>query len=347
MRRSSLLAAVASAAILLAPAIPAQGSLVSETGTTIVTPDAQPANLTTPGVNAFGVNHDGVGDFIINGTARCTASLLQTDVGNFAITAAHCITDGSGTNTFSSGTLTFETTGGNEVINVTNAVAHPSYNGVTSDGYDVAILTLGSAPSGLVPRYNLVSSESDLLNASSATLIGYGRSGEGATGDLLNSGTKRAGVNIFETDGFEAIGDTNTDTIALGDFDNGTAANDAFGFFGAALGEGSADLGLGADEVGTASGDSGGPAFIDNGSEWVIGGVASFGRRLEFGDSSSSDVDGTLNSTFGEFVGHANVGQAEMLTFIQNQTSVIPVPAALPAGLALLVGLGLRRRRNV
>jgi len=87
------------------------------------------------------------------------------------------------------------------------------------------------------------------------------------------------------------------------DFDNGLAANDAFGFF-----FGNSDLGLGNDEVNSAPGDSGGPTF----SSPVITGVTSYGVRLTFFPClpfslCNSDIDGTLNNSFGEFSGDTRV----------------------------------------
>ena len=72
------------------------------------------------------------------------------------------------------------------------------------------------------------------------------------------------------------------------------AANDAYGVF-----FGINDLGLGDDEVNSASGDSGGPIFIDG----KIAGVTSWG----FTPGTPPDVLSGVNSSFGEFSSDARV----------------------------------------
>ena len=85
--------------------------------------------------------------------------------------------------------------------------------------------------------------------------------------------------------------------ILLSDFDDGTAQRDAFAVhFGFAP-----HTGLGLSEVSTAPGDSGGPALIGG----QVAGINSFIARL----GSPADVDGTLNSSFGEFNGFTRVSQ--------------------------------------
>ena len=79
---------------------------------------------------------------------------------------------------------------------------------------------------------------------------------------------------------------------------DGISGNDAFGFF-----FGNNDLGLGSAEVNSASGDSGGPA-IHNGE---IIGITSYGVTLTFNDGTTSDVNGILDSSFGEFSGDTRV----------------------------------------
>ena len=77
---------------------------------------------------------------------------------------------------------------------------------------------------------------------------------------------------------------TGGDKVLFSDFDDGTAAHDAFGLFFGLNG-----LGQGADEVSTSSGDSGGPSFING----QIAGVTSFGIRVFF---STAAVRTSMNS---------------------------------------------------
>ena len=96
---------------------------------------------------------------------------------------------------------------------------------------------------------------------------------------------------------FNAFIDGGGPLVLLSDFDSGTAQRDAFavhcGF--------APDTGLGASEVSTAPGDSGGPALING----QVAGITSFGTR----GGSPADLDGTVNSSFGEFNGFTRVSQ--------------------------------------
>ena len=65
------------------------------------------------------------------------------------------------------------------------------------------------------------------------------------------------------------------------------------------------NLGLGTSEVNSASGDSGGPA-IHNGN---IIGITSYGITLTFNDGTTSDINGELDSSFGEFSGDTRVSK--------------------------------------
>jgi len=104
------------------------------------------------------------------------------------------------------------------------------------------------------------------------------------------------------------------------DFDNGKSQNDAFGFFFDNPG-----LGLGQPEVNSAPGDSGGPTLTSG----VITGITSYGVRLQTIFGSTSDVDGELNSSFGEFGGDTRV--SKYASFIDGITGgVTPPPDTTP-----------------
>jgi len=86
-------------------------------------------------------------------------------------------------------------------------------------------------------------------------------------------------------------------SVLMYDFDNGLTENDAFGVF-----FGNSDTGLGNDEVMASFGDSGGPTIVDG----KIIGVTSY--ILTF-TSGTSDINGILDSSFGEFAGDTRVSK--------------------------------------
>ena len=253
---------------------------------------------------------DGVGKIILtrsDGTFLCSGALLST--GLHVLTAAHCVTDDFGNFVLNSATVTFEGTPTETIsVDVPNSSAHPRFNGDFIKGFDVAVLTLDSAPSSDIDRYDIDRNSGDDVG-STPIKTGYGRSGTGDTGDITGSGTKRTGQNLYDDIGdtmYLALGlKANKDFVRGGvlqyDFDNGNSANDAFGFFFS-----NSNLGLGNNEVASAPGDSGGPSQNGN----VITGVTSYGITLTFTGGGTSDVTpGVVDSSFGEFSGDSRVSK--------------------------------------
>jgi hypothetical protein len=238
------------------------------------------------------------------------------------LTAAHCV---DGTVTAGGITATFEAAGGTFAVGATSISLNPGWTGGLLSGADIAVIVL-SAPVTSVAGYGLYTGTGQL--GTTVDLVGYGAAGLGSTGTTIGFGTKRVGQNIYDTTAAHpAFGGGSAD-ILVGDFDNGSAANDTWGFLTPSL----ANLGLGTAEVMIAPGDSGGPAFL--GGQLV--GVHSFRSRL-----AATDIDGTLNSSFGEVFGDTSV--AAHAAWIQS--IVVPEPATL-----LLLGTGLclmlmRKRR--
>ncbi|ELR98342.1 trypsin-like serine protease [Gloeocapsa sp. PCC 73106] len=245
---------------------------------------------------------DGVADIFLSSpnspiSERCSGSLLST--GKHVLTAAHCLTNNQGRINISNAEVNFDIPSGRITFNVpSNQITlAPGWDGTLVNGNDLAILELDSRAPEEVDRY-LIYRRSDEINQV-AVKVGYGRSGTGNQGDILDTGVKRVGLNRYDADGsprgefFEGA----TTGILGYDFDNGRSRNDAFDYFFDL-----SNLGVGQQEVGGARGDSGSPTFIDG----KIAGVTTFRETIftidENGSLVSSDRDFAINSSFGEFM---------------------------------------------
>jgi hypothetical protein len=277
-----------------------------------------------------GVGYDGVGGLIVSTTAGnflCSGSLLQG--GRYVLTAAHCVTDDFGNKNVTSGTVTFfPNPTGTEVIpfDLSRISVHPLWTGdYFQAGYDIAVIGLAATASAGVERYDLFTGPGDV--GSDYNVAGFGRRGSFGLGATLSSGSRRQGDNTFDLAGIPSEGISSN--ILLSDFDNGLALNDLLSYFGAP------HLGLGINEVSTAPGDSGGPAFIGG----KIAGITSFGATA----GPPIDIDSALNSSFGELNGFTRVTAYE--AWVQ---SVIPEPgtwASLGSFLAIALAGVMRRRK--
>lgn len=297
-------------------------------GTMISAPATAEALITTPGNPAGYVVsppsfYDGVAKLIISmptGTFGCSGSLLTG--GLYVLTAAHCISSGGPGPTVNSLTATFNTASGLQTFAGAAYYVAPGWTGNFADGADIALVRL-QTPATAIATYSLFRGL-EPVNAI-VDVAGYGLSGLGSTGVTGPFGTLRAGKNTLE-----GVYWTMPGNPYAWDFDDGTPQHDSL-----CLVMGACHTGLGIGEVMIAPGDSGGPTFF--GGRLI--GVHSFGGTFGM---PGGDIDGALNSSFGELAGDTRVNQ--YAAWIDRVT--VPEPGTVGfAALALGALLASARRR--
>jgi hypothetical protein len=238
-------------------------------------------------IAAAGGEYDGVVR-ISDGSRYGSGTLLST--GRHILTAAHVV-DQSATEQLR---VFFTVPGGIVNIPVSHVLIHPGWTGGGDHiDNDIAVLELADAAPAAAPRHDLYTASDEI--GQTFTLVGYGTSS--GSGTDTSPPTRRAGDNQFESDGTSfnqkfGWGVTGSRQLVF-DYDDGTAAHDAFGVY-----FGKSGLGLGSHEGMMTPGDSGGPAFLQKDGKLLVAGVTSFAARPSNG---LSDVDGVANSSFGEF----------------------------------------------
>ena len=277
--------------------------------------------------------HDGVAKLIVtrtDGTFGCSGTLANDRVHVF--TAAHCITDNNGNYILTSGSATFEGDSESIVIAIdadpTKSKAHPDWDGDFIRGNDIAILKLVSSPIGVpgIPHATSGSAANVVVDKAGYGLSGYFSSGTDRS--AFSFGTERYGQNRYDAFAdamYVALGLTSGADFIPGaiyqfDSDDGNSSHDAFGFF-----FGMPGLGLGNDEVMSASGDSGGPTFANG----ELVGITSYGISLEFSagppprtsDCTTVGKSPILDSSCGEFAGDTRV--SHYVDFIESVLSVV------------------------
>jgi len=169
---------------------------------------------------------------------------------------------------------------------------------------DLALLFLPALAPAEAGRFDLNRTTDEL--GESFLMLGYGRSGTGTSGGIPGTaGDLRFGFNRFDTTGRTAPDDylVPPGYGLVADFDDGTPEHDALG-----RSLGIAGLGFGADEASIGFGDSGGPAFLYDGTNYLLAGVA---VSLVSGGPSDVDIEfdtiAESNSSFGDLMGYTRV----------------------------------------
>ena len=241
--------------------------------------------------------------------ALCTGSLLRG--GLYVLTAAHCLNEG-GVKVPAETAIKaiFKLPSGEVSIPVSKYYIHPGWTGYESEvGNDIAILKLKRVAPRSIEQYEINRKKNEVGKV--LTKVGYGYIGLGAKGqdENSNSDAKRySGQNRYDAliDVLKDATESDMSQLVLGsqlifDFDAGTSEHDALGRHFPRL----RDRGLGKNEIATASGDSGGPSFVDG----KIAGISSWGYSDRgFFKTNISDIDKIDdNGSFGEISGDTRV----------------------------------------
>lgn len=240
-------------------------------------------------LSSTGQGFDGVVGYGTGGQVDCTGSLLLS--GQHVVTAAHCVADRLVSD--NSYQVYFDVPEGRQSVRVQQIFVHPNWDSSDPDSNnDVAILWLASSAPDGADRYDIYRNGDEVGQV--ATLVGYGQPGTGSVGELVGDfpAIRRLGTNRIDGLGDVLNRQSNVavlpGTQLIYDFDNGTDRNDGLG-----RDFGLRDRGTGSTEVGSSSGDSGGPLFLSN----RVAGVVSYGAVPR---ATGADVTGANDTSYGE-----------------------------------------------
>ena len=295
-------------------------------------PNLQPADAAT-------IRHDRSDGLYVNNADKGRFDAVGRVVGpgflasgilispNLVLTAAHVTSEVQQA-------LTFEV--GGRSYSSRRIATHPTWNRDPASGVDLGLFELNRAVTGLPPAKLNTNVEPV---GREATIVGFGRTGTGLTGDVKYDGQKRAPRNTLDGYGF------GRQDVLMIDFDHPTTAN--YSTFGSSTPLEREGL--------TIFGDSGGAAMIENRGQWFVAGVTSFvmqgsasnlGLWADYGDlagftsvrSHLAWINGYLSGT-GAWASPSFAGAAPRSTLARPAVMSVPEPSSLASLMVALMSL--------